>query len=199
MTRREQNIAFIALAAGLIVGLGLGLILGAAPAQAHTTDELDAWVQRWEVQLYWQGGITQDLFMERHEMAERHPCYFWDQCPPPPPHFDPQPIRPQPPASESVAGVEQWRTLVMTYFSGSDVDIAMRVMGCESGGNPSAKNPRSTAAGLWQFLRSTWDRAAAATGSPSYTAGGPYDPVWATINAAWLRARGSGWNQWECY
>lgn len=31
------------------------------------------------------------------------------------------------------------------------------ILECESGGNPKAENPRSSASGLWQFLDSTWD------------------------------------------
>ena len=55
--------------------------------------------------------------------------------------------------------------------SGSLVD---RIIGVESGGNPSAKNPNSTATGLGQFIESTWldlfkrnfpDRAAGLTDS----------------------------------
>lgn len=32
------------------------------------------------------------------------------------------------------------------------------VLACESHGNPTAQNPRSTASGLWQILDSTWAR-----------------------------------------
>ena len=39
-----------------------------------------------------------------------------------------------------------------------DLTKLMRTMDCESGGNPSAKNPRSSASGLFQFLASTWAR-----------------------------------------
>lgn len=181
---------------GWIIGILISLMLAvgiviAAPAGAHTTKELDAWVQRWEVQLHWHGGITQDLFMDRWDMATRHPCYFWNDCPPPR-------VTHTHPVRTYAEGVEQWRTLITQYFP-TEVNTALRIIACESRGNPNAKSPISTAAGLWQFLRSTWDRAAGATGSPSYSAGGPYDPVWATINASWLRARGSGWRQWECY
>lgn len=31
-----------------------------------------------------------------------------------------------------------------------------RVLACESGGNPTAQNPTSSASGLWQVLVSTW-------------------------------------------
>jgi soluble lytic murein transglycosylase-like protein len=42
--------------------------------------------------------------------------------------------------------------------AGVDVDVAMRIAQIESGGNPRAQNPRSTAGGLYQFLDSTWAR-----------------------------------------
>lgn len=55
-----------------------------------------------------------------------------------------------------LGGVQQWRPLVETYFPPERVEEAMRVMACESGGNPAAKNPNSTATGLFQFLDGTW-------------------------------------------
>ena len=71
------------------------------------------------------------------------------------------------------------------------------IMDGESGGNIYAKNPRSSAAGLFQFLRSTWDDMVAPhTGSPSYDEGGPYDPTWSVINAAWLYYA-EGRTQWN--
>ena len=40
----------------------------------------------------------------------------------------------------------------------ADVEAALtRIMMCESGGNPTAQNPRSTASGLFQYLRGTWN------------------------------------------
>lgn len=34
--------------------------------------------------------------------------------------------------------------------------MAVRVADCESGGDPSAQNPTSTASGLYQFINGTW-------------------------------------------
>ena len=92
-------------------------------------------------------------------------------------------------------GVEQWRPLVERYFAPGKVNKAMCVLGRESRGDPNAKNRHSSAAGIFQFLRGTWDWVARFTGSPTYTQRGPYDPVWSTINAAWLQKQ-LGWSQW---
>ena len=90
----------------------------------------------------------------------------------------------------------RWRPLIARHFPEAQVHKAMRVMRCESGGNPDAKNRSSTAAGLFQFLKSTWNRVARETGSPAYR-DGVYDPVWSVVNAAWLWEHG-GWRQWSC-
>jgi hypothetical protein len=52
-------------------------------------------------------------------------------------------------------GVEQWRPLVAAY-GGWNVDIMLCLMGYESGGNPDAKNPTSSATGLFQIMASIW-------------------------------------------
>ncbi len=66
--------------------------------------------------------------------------------------------------------VTQWRSLVVEHFEPAEVDRAMQVLECESDGDPYAKNPRSSAAGLFQFLRGTWDHAAGQLDLPSYAA-----------------------------
>ena len=48
--------------------------------------------------------------------------------------------------------VEQWRDLVAAYFPADAVDRMLRIMACESGGSPSAKNSRSGASGLLQIM-----------------------------------------------
>lgn len=52
--------------------------------------------------------------------------------------------RPDLPAPRSSGGV------------GADDDIVNQIIGIESGGNPAAQNPASSAAGLGQFIDSTW-------------------------------------------
>jgi len=97
------------------------------------------------------------------------------------------------------SNVEQWRALVSQYFPG-EVELALCVIAGESGGNPNAQNPTSSAAGLWQFLRRTWDRVPLSVTGGSYDSGAVFDPVAATRAAAWLRnADGGGWTQWNAY
>ncbi len=157
----------------------------------HPVDALDEWVEEWTAAAA--DSFTLETLATYTDMATRHPRFFGR-------HVHGSPGRQTPSRRLNVGGpaVERWRPLITRYFP-NEVGTALRIIACESRGNPNAKNPSSSAAGLWQFLRSTWDYAAATTGSPSYAQGGPYDPTWATINAAWLRARGSGWNQWTCY
>ncbi len=172
-----------------------------SPAYAHTDEQLDEWKLGWARRVivsglivHWWDSQAVDLAAEYEDWATRHPRYF-GRLAPTPTHTHPR--APQP--SNVGSSVERWRPLVEAHFRAGDVDTALRIIACESRGNPDAKNPGSSAAGLWQFLKATWNRVAQSTGSPTYNERGPYDPTWATINAAWLRDRGSGWNQWECY
>ena len=69
---------------------------------------------------------------------------------------------------------------------------AVRVAWCESRWNPRARNPRSTAAGLMQFLDSTWART-------PYARLDPLDPYANALAAGWLwRANGGSWREWSC-
>lgn len=87
--------------------------------------------------------------------------------------------------------------LVQYHFPDEWVPWALAIMECESRGDPDAKNPRSTAAGLFQFLRSTWDWVNDYTGFPDYDTGAPYDPEMNVIQAAWLLENG-GPSHWKC-
>ncbi len=89
---------------------------------------------------------------------------------------------------------EDWRPLVEQFFSPEHTDRAVRVLACESGGNPLAKNPGSSASGLFQHLGSLWDDRAVAAGQPGADI---WDPVANTQIAAWLVYEGGGWSHWN--
>lgn len=93
--------------------------------------------------------------------------------------------------------VEEWRPLVAGFFPPEQVEMALCVIAGESRGNPNADNPRSSAAGLWQFLKSTWDNVVprSVTGG-TYASGLVYQPEASTRAAAWLWAN-LGWSQWN--
>lgn len=110
-----------------------------------------------------------------------------------------------PPATSWPPAVEQWRALVSDYFPEPRVEEALAIISCESRGDPSATNSSSGAAGLFQFIRSTWDWVAAEAGLDSYSSGAPYDPNANTAAAAWLVQRsidtnhsGGAWGHWSC-
>lgn len=93
-----------------------------------------------------------------------------------------------------MAGVEQWRPLVERHFRAEDVDLALRIILCESNGNPRAANPTSTARGLFQHLGSMWAARAASAGRPGADIFDPDDNV---AVAAWLVYHGGGWSHWN--
>lgn len=88
---------------------------------------------------------------------------------------------------------EDWRPLVEAFFAPGDVDRAVRVIQCESNGDPWAKNPRSTASGLFQHLASMWPPRAAAAG---HAGADVFEPVANVATAAWLVYEGGGWSHW---
>lgn len=99
------------------------------------------------------------------------------------------PPAPSPPAVSVPASVEAWRPLVADWFPASEVDKALDVMACESGGDPSAYNP-SGASGLMQVM----DWWAPEFG---YSPADLFDPV---INLEVARSVWDlqGWAAWSC-
>ena len=88
---------------------------------------------------------------------------------------------------------ESWVPLVYTYFEPDDVDRALAVIECESGGDPNAKNPNSTASGLFQHLASMWPERSVAAG---WSGHGVFEPEANVAVAAWLVYDGGGWSHW---
>jgi transglycosylase-like protein with SLT domain len=96
--------------------------------------------------------------------------------------------------------VERWRPLVQQFFPGNRVEEALRIIDCESNGDPNAYNPYSGASGLFQFLPSTWASTAPKAG---YGGSSVFDPEANTASASWLANRYEElgqyyWRAWSC-
>ena len=90
--------------------------------------------------------------------------------------------------------VERWRPVVDMYFPEDRVDWALRIMECESKGKPDAKNPTSSASGLFQHLARLWPPRAEAAG---FADADVFDPFANIAVAAWLLENG-GPSHWVC-
>jgi len=92
-----------------------------------------------------------------------------------------------------VLGLE-WSNLIQDHFESKDHETAYRVIGCESWGIPTAKNPTSTAKGLWQFIDKTWTWVE----SKLKIKGSAFDPHLSTHYASFLVYNTEqGWGHWS--
>jgi hypothetical protein len=96
--------------------------------------------------------------------------------------------------------VEQWRPLVQQFFPSNRVEEALRIIDCESNGDTNAVNPYSGAAGLFQFLPSTW---ASTSPQAGYGGSSALDPEANIATAAWLANYYQNlgydyWHAWNC-
>lgn len=110
---------------------------------------------------------------------------------PPPPSIGTNPIKP---------AVERWRSLVSSYFPPAWVEPALRIIQCESLGDPEAYNPYSGASGLFQFLPGTW---AVISSKAGFGGASAFDPEANIGTAAWLAAYYQNlgrnpWTPWYC-
>ena len=88
----------------------------------------------------------------------------------------------------------QWEDLVSFHFEPEDHLVAYKIIGCESSGFAAAKNPTSTAKGLWQFINKTWYWVS----SKLDIEGSALDPHTSTHFAAFLKYKTSqGWGHWS--
>lgn len=151
-----------------------------ARADAHTEQEKSLWWTQWHRSVELAGGMTPGLLAEAQEFIERH-----EVAP-----SRPEPARPRASAGQGMGSgdVERWRGLVASY-GGWNVDTMLCLMAKESGGNPNAKNPRSSATGLFQIMASVW--------GPEYP-GNLYDPAHNVYVARQVWAR-QGYGAWSPY
>lgn len=101
---------------------------------------------------------------------------------------------------EPIPQVARWRPMVETHFPAHRVIEALKIMQCESLGDPDAYNPYSGASGLFQFLASTWASSAPRAGYPEASV---FDPEPNIATAAWLANRYEElgyyyWQAWSC-
>lgn len=167
--------------------IALVLLLMPLPAKGHQAPTIIGGhlttrpIQEWDLAVRLEGALTPTLINMYNQSIR---------------------VKPQPKrttvhhhrATWPVAGVEQWRTLVEKYFQPADIPWAMRVMACESGGNPLAKNPYSSASGLFQHLARYWEGRSAKAGIPGADI---FDPESNIKVAAWLFYTG-GPQHWVC-
>lgn len=85
------------------------------------------------------------------------------------------------------SGTERWRSLVAAYFPPEHVDRMLRIMACESGGDPEAKNPHSSATGLFQIM-GFWQKAWP----------GDYTDPWTNVAVAYQIWLEQGYRAWVC-
>ena len=93
--------------------------------------------------------------------------------------------------------VERWRPLVEKYFPADWVDWGLRIIQCESKGDPTVKNPSSSASGLFQHLSRLWSGRSADAG---WAGADIFDPDANAAVAAWLLldAEDGGTFHWSC-
>lgn len=168
-------------------------LLNPIPVLAHTNTELGDWLADWQDrQTAAVSGEAAtgdyrplaDLSLEYADYQHRHPC--WDVIGTWTSGCERQAVH----RAAVAGGVEQWRPLIAAHFPASQVDTALCVVAWESAGDPSAKNPYSSARGLFQILASLW--------APHYgvSTSALYDPETNTRIAAdiWNTY---GWDAWS--
>jgi hypothetical protein len=141
---------------------------------------MTAWEDAWHTTA--ETDLTVGLLAELVDMRQRHPWY-WDD-----PDLAPEVGRAGSTFRGMGSDVEQWRPLVEAFFPADQVEKGLCVIRLESGGNRDARNPSSSARGLWQVLGS-W------ASKFGYEPDDLYDPIINTEIAAALYADG-GWSHW---
>ena len=84
----------------------------------------------------------------------------------------------------------EWSALIAWYFDADEVQNALDIMECESGGDPTAYNP-SGATGLFQIKPEFWSHLL----RPGETL---YNPEANVRVASVIVAASGGWKHWTC-
>lgn len=163
----------------ILITAGL-VILGAVPAGAHTPEEISAWKADW-LERAVAGPLTSELL---EELADFRLRYISPEVGSDTENRSSQPTSSRP--APSRPSVEHWRPLVAKYFTEADVETALCLIWHESRGDPTAKNPSSSAAGLFQILDFWWE----------HFGGDRYDPETNIATASKIRAI-QGWSAWS--
>lgn len=107
------------------------------------------------------------------------------------------PVSVAPPATSPCGGL---RPTIARFWPDDQVDNVCVVIACETGGtfDPTIENPRSSAAGILQFLDSTWRSARRYVAGADQYARASHAPVemQIAVGAEWWRR--TSWQQWEC-
>lgn len=91
--------------------------------------------------------------------------------------------------------VARWCALVHQHFGDRWTHWALHTISCESAGDPSAKNPRSSASGLFQQLGRYWPRRSERAG---WEGASIFDPEANVAVSARLFSEGRGASHWSC-
>jgi hypothetical protein len=106
---------------------------------------------------------------------------FLERTAPPPAVVAPSPV------SVAVTGVERWRPMVEWFWDEPDTSRMLRIMHCESRGDPSAYHPRTGVKGLFQ-IHPLWQKP---------WPGDYYDP-WTNAAVAYQVWLEQGYWAWVC-
>lgn len=87
-----------------------------------------------------------------------------------------------------ITGVEQWREMVDYYWDGTDVNRMLKIMDCESGGDPWAWNKSTDVRGLFQVRYPLWSK---------LWPGNYFDP-WTNAAIAYQVWLEQGYRAWQC-
>lgn len=160
------------------------------PVHPHTVTELLDWKADWAARA--DVSLSPALMAEWADMTARHLWYF---DPPAPAQassgaaVDRVLAAPPPPPAPRVysAGVEQWRTAVAHFWPASEVDTILRIIGCESGGDPYVPNAGGSGAlGLLQIMP-FWQRVWP----------GDYTDPWTNLSVGYQIWLSQGYGAWR--